>query len=1063
MKRLSDNPGAYFRLLGVLLGGATGLASLSAVTFDQAQPLLQKYCYECHNNVEQEGSLNLEVLEVDADFRSDAELLEHLEWVIEEEEMPPMKAPQPTVEERTTMFDYVHETLLAIQNAQPNDPGLVVMPRINMKEYDYVIEQLTGEELNMGQFLTADGTAGEGFLNVGAGQTMSVGQFEGFLSTAKKLFDHSRAIPGEGLFWGPTPLMPPEDDGKLKKYFSDSWKGMHNMIMSRLIGEQEEELKRAVGMVFEAYLEAAWQYEHRAALGMPDATLDEIAANYDVPLFEDSLERVHALVTRQTDREFVRDILGNPILEELVSRWEALPAPSGGDETAVRKELQKLAKWRGRVSDVKDFAPGIDGLVKRSDDRADNQQRRGQHHEGKPILMVDLSKSSTGKAVLAAAPTFVSEGNDFIHWKNGTFVMEDGSERPWEEVITSFKDQSGAERAMGWHPKGDVLPPGTIGLEAPGYLEFQIPEGAAELHVAMEYDPAYAAETSSVRLGAFEAPPANYEEQFEELKVVGRNAPPGAKRAWSKMTSAAVIDTTNPGYTRMRANVSFVGVEPEVLEFYGIKPPGKESARPKYLYSLTAEDVRRHASAAEKRQLEDLRRQLTGFQRANALEPSQKEEYAAGTIRDLAAGAWRRLPTEAEASRLLELYRTEIGNGQTYEGALETALTAVMIAPEFLYRFTTSKGSDEPYPITDRELATRLAFVLWGSIPDEKLLHVAAEGRLHEPDVMNGQIARMLEDPRAIAFVEQFLGHWLHFSDFDKFSGPDAEKFEEFDEELKESMYAETLLFFLDIVQNDKPMTLAFNADYTYLNERLADHYGVDGVKGAEMRPVKLETDKRGGILGMGAFLTNTSKPLRTSPINRGVWLYEHVLGIPIPAPPPNVPLLSDEEVNEEGQTIAEQLAVHRDNPACFSCHDRFDPLGIAFEHYDPIGRWRDEIAKGAPVQAVGEFASGDQVDGINGLRAYVESRQDVFLETLARKLIGYSLGRSVLPTDRPLVADVVERLKADNYSLRSALEVVLNSQQFRMRRDELTEADSADPPQSAGVAAPKPISPEAG
>jgi len=1025
---------------------------LPAATFDQAQPLLQKYCYECHSNAKVEGSLNLEALSADADFREDADLLEHLEWVIEEEEMPPMKAVQPTEEERATMFDYIHETLLAMQNAQPNDPGLVIMPRINTKEYDYVVEQLTGEELDMGQFLTADGTAGEGFLNVGAGQSMSVGQFEGFLSTAKKLFDHSRAIPGAGLFWTQNPQMPPESKEKLREYFIDSWEGWHDLVKSRLINAQEKQLKRSIGMVFEAYLEAAWQYEHRAALGMPDATIDEIAAGYDVPLFEDSLRRVHALVTRQTDQEFVAEMLENPVFAELVTRWEALPAPSSGDRTAVRDELKALAKWKEAVSGTNDWGGVNAGLLKKPADRPAVQELRGQYHRSEPVMTLDFGKSKTGKAVIAAAPTLASGGNDLVLWQEGVFTMHDGSQKPWHEVLTSLTDQTGAERPFGWHPRGDSLPEGTIGMEAPAYLEFPIPDGAKELSVKMTYDPNHALDTASVRIAALDAPPSDYDKAFADFKVVGDKQPKGARRAWALLDDASTIDTTNSGYTRMRADVAFHGVDPDLLAFYGKNAPDQTSARPTAIFSLTAEDVRRHASTSELKQLDALQTQLHGFAAASAMEPAQKDQYAASTIRDLATRAWRRMPTEQEQQQLVDLYRSEIDHGLTYEAALETALTAILMSPEFLYRFTASKGSADPYPITDRELATRLAFVLWGGLPDEELLQLAASDQLHAPDVMNAQIARMLKDERSEAFVEQFLGHWLHFSDFDKFSGPDAEKFEEFDKELKEAMYAEVVLFFTDLIQNDKPMTTAFTADYTYLNERLAKHYDIDGVKGDDMRPVKLETDQRGGILGMGAFLTNTSKPLRTSPINRGVWLYEHVLGIPIPAPPANVPLLSDEEVNEEGLTIAQQLAEHRSNPACFSCHDRFDPLGVAFENYDPIGRWREEIAQGAPVTSVGEFASGDKVDGINGLRAYVESRQDVFLETMARKLIGYSLGRGVLPTDRPLIAEVVETLKQNNYSLRSALEVVLNSQQFRMRRDELTDEGAPESSETAAV-----------
>ncbi len=370
------------------------------------------------------------------------------------------------------------------------------------------------------------------------------------------------------------------------------------------------------------------------------------------------------------------------------------------------------------------------------------------------------------------------------------------------------------------------------------------------------------------------------------------------------------------------------------------------------------------------------------------------------------------------------------------------------MSPNFLYRAQESRGSAEAYAIADHELAERLAFFLWASVPDEELLQVAESGRLNEPDVLLAQARRMLADERGKRLAKHFAAAWMHFEGFEEYSAPDGERFAEFTPELREDMHREALLFFDDLFRNDQPITNVYDADYTFLNERLARHYGIKGVAGEEFRKVQVPKSRRGGVIGMGAILTKTSKPLRTSPVLRGEFVLSAVLGTPVPPPPDDVPLLSDDEVSKNGLTLAEQLAQHRDNTACYSCHARLDPLGYALENFDPIGRWRETYLSGNPVKVDGVMPNGEKVAGLEGLRQYIADRQDQFVRNFSRTLLGYALGRRVEVIDEPLLQKIVEDLEANDYRFSTMLSGILTSPQFLHRIDpqpESTELSYAD------------------
>jgi mono/diheme cytochrome c family protein len=402
----------------------------------------------------------------------------------------------------------------------------------------------------------------------------------------------------------------------------------------------------------------------------------------------------------------------------------------------------------------------------------------------------------------------------------------------------------------------------------------------------------------------------------------------------------------------------------------------------------------------------------------------------------LARRAYRRPVTDDDLKTLLEFYKTGRKDG-TFESGIQFALERMLIDPDFLFRAErTPPGvkAGAPYKLSDLELASRLSFFLWSSVPDDRLLDEAARGKLKEPAVLSAQVRRMMADPRASALVQNFAGQWLMLRNI-RDAAPDPDLFPNFDENLREAFRHETELFIESQVLEDRGVPELLTANYTFLNERLARHYGVPGVNGTRFRRVTLE-GQRGGLLGHGSLLTVTSYPNRTSPVLRGKWLLENILGTPPPPPPPDVPALKDKGADGRPQSVRERLEDHRRNPTCAACHAQMDPLGFALDHFDAVGKWRDADA-GTAVDASGTLPDGSTFKGLDGLRTLLDSRRERFVSTVTEKLLAYALGRGLEAYDMPAVRKVVRNASADGYQWSSILVGIVESAPFRMRTAE--------------------------
>ena len=405
----------------------------------------------------------------------------------------------------------------------------------------------------------------------------------------------------------------------------------------------------------------------------------------------------------------------------------------------------------------------------------------------------------------------------------------------------------------------------------------------------------------------------------------------------------------------------------------------------------------------------------------------------------LARKAFRRPVTNADIEPLLAFYQQKRQQSD-FDSGIQSALEAMLVSPDFLFRVERDPKTAVPgavYRLNDFELASRLSFFLWSSIPDDELLNLAEQGRLKIPSVLQQQIRRLLDDPRSEAFVENFGGQWLHLRNLET-SKPDPDAYPTFDDMLRQDFAKETELFFGSIVRENRGALELLDADYTFLNQRLAEHYGIRGVYGSQFRRVALNAEQRanrGGLLGQGSILTVTSYPNRTSVVQRGKWILENLLGAPPPPPPPDIPDLKPKSHDGRLLSMREQLDLHRANAICASCHARMDPIGFALENYDGIGKWRTKDA-GSTIDASGKLPNGKTFNGPAELKKILLSdHKDEFITTVTEKLLTYALGRGVEASDAPAIREILRDAAKENYRLPAMIAAIINSKPFQMRK----------------------------
>jgi len=1044
-----------------------------AMDSSEFERFLGRYCVECHGGEETKGGVDFAGLDGES-AEERRYLLELAHEQLRDDLMPPSKAEQPDPIERQAHVHWLEEQLALLDGFEQDDPGVVVIPRLTRTEFTNVLRDLTGVEMDLEDRLPPDYSAGEGFVNVGEAQSTTDAVVEKYLAATRYALSYARISPVSGITWFSRSLPEINDASEFRRSLIEDWVAVHFDSFERQVHGVSHQLAQEVGMVTGAYLHGAWFFRHRERLGMGDADLEEVARSYDPPLSAGVLAGWWSFLNSSDEDSL--------LIETLKQAWRDLPDPDDVDQGELMEQLVRLEEFAGP------YHRRFDKFRERSH-RTDVEK---EIEYGEDARSARITVDCSGREVihLVTTPHLGGALSNAATWSNGVLIMQDGSEKGWADAV-HITDEQG--KAVSWDRSGEQE---EIRVAAPAVLRVELPADAEVLQLtatALEGE-------SGVQMFVSSDPPEPAKRLFYPGRVglfaggqksdAFRRYQEAVKDVWRLTFRPQNFESVNAfrGFDESYApylDFSFLKKETDSAGLdFSPEDAQVDRLRP---FALTAAALRQDMNAAERERMQVLEQrfareaptpqwELHQFLRELGASDVQEGEWpdeatmqmlaktskgselldavrddeirlfeqAKGLIREFTTKAWSMTPGEEQLEILLRPYRQSKLEGAPFGAAVKRSMQVVLLAPSFLYRLPPPQmvGQDPLRELTPSEYARRLSFFLWSTIPDEELVQKAESSALFEEPELRRQIGRMLADERSISLVREFAGVWLGFDSFPEDADPDGKLFPMFDEELKEAMKQETELFFAHLFRENRPLLDIIAAEYTFLNARLAEHYGIKGVDGEGFRRVSTGGYPRGGVLTQASLLTLKSKRLRTSPITRGEWILSSVLGVAIPEPPPDVPEISETEVNEEGLTIAQQLEAHRNSPACQSCHERIDPPGIVLESFDPVGRWRDRYVNGEEIETVAVFqrSESDQVvRSIDELKAHLVTHEaERFSRQVARKMFAYALGRPVLASDNARIDSIAGAVAANDYRSQELIYQIVTSPQFRLRREQL-------------------------
>jgi Protein of unknown function (DUF1592)/Protein of unknown function (DUF1588)/Protein of unknown function (DUF1587)/Protein of unknown function (DUF1585)/Protein of unknown function (DUF1595) len=991
--------------------------------FDQTvKPFVTKYCVACHSGKMAPAQFDLKsytnVDMVTDDFARWALLAERLKA----KEMPPKPMPPPPAAEAQQVIDWVSAVRTEEIKKAAGDPGVVLARRLSNAEYDYTVRDLTGQDMHVARQFPVDPANQAGFDNSGESLTMSPALLNKYLKAAREVADHAVLKP-DGIDFAPYPMLVETDR---EKY-----------AIQRIVGFYTSQPTD-----YADYFEAAWRYQYRKALKKRHATLTTIAV--DAKLSPKYLPMVWQILHDQ-------NAVG-PVLK-LQQMWLALPAPAAAQPAVLRAKCTEMRDFvvKIRTHTAMQFAaPVVAGLPAQSEPLLNWKLKEYAEHR-RDSDPKDLRNDTDPPPVVPVIPKYPRLHEEAApRWAalsakaraNDTDLVVPAAQRARYEAAFSrfasvFPDAFYITERGRYFPddsedKGRLLSAGYHNIM--GYYRDDLPliqlilddNGKKELdRLWNEFD--YIADFSARTWTQY------YFNQSGE--AFGKGDESGSERP----TDHAVTDS----------EVIF-----KMRDVYLAKAASDESNDP-----VAAEAIRAHFD------------QVNATLRSLEKERADAESRQLESLLEFAARAYRRPLTPAERTELLEDYHKDRTQNQlSHEDAVRGAITGVLMEPDFLYRLDmtdpqapSGAGSHAvvlktstavpAQPLSSYALASRLSYFLWASMPDEELLRHAAANDLQKPAVLLAQARRMMKDPRVSGLATEFTGNWLAFRLFETNNAVDRQRFPQFNNDLREAMFQEPIHYVEDTIQNNRSMLDLIYGNYTFVNPVLARHYGIPGVEGDPNNWVRVDNAAqygRGGLLPMSVFMTQNSPGLRTSPVKRGNWVVQKVLGIRVPPPPPVVPELPSDE-SKSDLPVRDMLARHRSNPFCAACHQRFDSFGLAYEGYGPIGDVRTKDLAGRPVDTAVTYPGGINGVGFQGLRDFIrDHRQDQFINNLCRKMLSYSLNRTLQLSDEALVDTMQTNLAAHGYGFDSMVETIVMSPQFRNKRI------AAPPPSPTQIASRK-------
>ena len=1084
--------------MGMSVGLCTRLIAAEEDFRNVAAPLLRELCFDCHGNQQAEANVNLEQFASEPDFATSFKMWRSVAEMLEQCKMPPEDASQPSDRRRQQLVSAIRQQLRHAAEQHADDPGPLILRRLTSAEYAYSLRDLTGLDLKLERDFVSDAVGGEGFANVGAVQFMQDSTLERYLAAAKQAAAHAVIGAGPLDFYGAPGQTGFElsaitriqsiyrahgfrtaagEGGEafgLDRYaraFYAAWRFRYrNELGNRHATLADIAVEEGIDVRFAQYI---WSVLNQHSSTFPTSDIVKRWNTLAVPA-ADPTNNGHPA------KELAKSVrLQCGQIQQLMHDWQT----RFGQNADAKEEAPVLAVDSFDVDRKRLFEMNINWP--KGTKTAHIQLRvESANRDGKPNAVVIWRNPSIRfripdrrlkdpKPLQTLIPARDANRLGFgKHPVLGTIQSDD-----FVTIGTALS----------------TIKSPTTGLPTTGPLSFELPilDGAtsAQLTVTAELDVSHG-DDCIVRCTIAQ------EEETDQGKQVSALLANPESTAFTQWR-AGVLDFARllPQVSHREPAPSDRDPIPAVFDNSYNNPERnnyhykiKYHRNDKFLVDNILDDATRlkldqawmdllgsfeyhdaylrfvakkfeidlggrgiteldtdwvNSLAEEPRAyVQELHCSYQGIQQAFKSAESRHLEDAI----QFAARAWRR-PLVSDERQRLRAYYNDLRESEKldHRQAIRALLTRVFVAPEFLYRAErplitndpdSSQARDRDIALSDWELASRLSYFLWSSVPDEELRRVAATGDLSQPDQLTAQVRRMLQDPKARRLASEFFGQWFGFYQFDRYRGIDPERFPEFTDSLKGAMHDEAVAFFEHIIRTDRPIREILFADYALLNKELAMHYGIESTAASTEHLLVADVGRqhRGGLLGLGAILAVTSAPQRTSPVKRGDWVLRRVLGTPVPPPPADAGSIAAGDVVGDGLSVRSRLEAHRRDASCMNCHSRIDPLGFALEQYDAIGRWREEYRDGQAIEVTGKLSDGTVITGADGLREYLQSHEQLFQRTLCTKLVGYAFGR------RESISDVllIEQMMADIDEIgrfSTLVERVVHSRQFRYRR----------------------------
>jgi len=960
-----------------------------AQQFEQTvQPYVAKYCISCHSGITPAAQFDLKaynsLLMVTRDYPRWNLVMERLHA----KDMPPKPVPAPPAAETHRVIAWIEAVRAQEIRKSAGDPGIVPARRLSNAEYNYTIRDLTGHDMQVTREFPIDPANPAGFDNSAESLTMSPALLNKYLQAAREVAHHAVFLPGK-LEFAPHPMLVETDREK-------------HTVQRIMDFYQRQPIRLA------DYFEATWRYQHRAAQGKPAATLASIAA--EAKLSPKYLPMVWQILNEP-------NAVG-PIAK-LQTMWKAL------QPDALKKGCAGMEQFVTRIrlhTGMQFAAPVVDGLPAGSQPLLHWKNSEFAKHRRKSDPQA-LRNDTDPPPVVPAIPRYPGLHRESApRWAALMAKARAGD----PDLVVPAAERKKYEAAF--ERFANVFPDKFLVTERGRYFPDDSQDKGRLLSAGYH----------SV-LGFFRD-----DQPLVEL-ILDEAAKQELDRLWLEFdyVASATARTWTQYFFNQAGEVQGKGSESA-----SARPVGREiwdesvirEMRDAYLAKAAAnpsnDPIAEHAIRTH---YDEINATLRNIEKLKvAAEPKHLD-----SLRQFAARAYRRPITQAEANDVTGYYKALREKNQlSHEDAIRECVVSILMSPHFLYRVDL-RSSNAASPtgvvaLTPVALASRLSYFLWSSMPDDELLKQAAAGTLARRDVLLAQTRRMLKDPRAAGFATEFTGNWLGVRHFERSNSVDRERFPTFTNELREAMFFEPVRFMEHALRENRSVLDLLFGDYTYVNPVLARHYEIPDVAGDAKTWVRIDEASRygrGGLLPMAVFLTQNSPGLRTSPVKRGAWVVQRVLGEVIPPPPPVVPELPHDEAASE-LPVRQLLAKHREVPLCAACHARIDPFGLPFEAYGPVGNRRTRDLAGRPVDTAASYPNGSTADGLPGLQTYIrEHRQKLFVAALSRKLLAFALNRSLQLSDEPVVERMQAAAAANGHKFSTLVETIVTSPQFLNKR----------------------------